>query len=187
MTIDLAITGHRNLGRSEDFVRREVRRILDGLAPDLRSVNLGAALGFDTMAMEHCVERGVPFTAFMIEGQAAHWTPDQKRALRRCLLSDRCVGLRVVADDPSAAQSIGGVWAPKNTPAFTAAIDSVFSGDYPGSRFYYARNRMIVDASAAGICCHDGRPSGGTANTLNYARGTKPEMQWHRIDPREAP
>lgn len=186
MSYDLAVTGHRNLGRSVDFVRREVRRILDGLAPEIRHVLVGGALGFDTIVMEHCVEREYPFHVFAIDGQAAKWGKAARDHYGELLQSKSCRYLTIKVSRAVTTATF------RSHVSYAESVYGVLHGHEKryadAAHLLIRRNEEMVlrPEARAGLACWDGRKTGGTFRMMGYARRNKPLMQWHRIDPREA-
>ncbi len=82
----IGVSGHRpqRLQGGMTQLLAVTRGYLRDMDPDL--VNVGMALGFDSMVVKACINLGLDYVAYVpFEGQEAKWSPDQQKQYKHFL------------------------------------------------------------------------------------------------------
>lgn len=134
----ISFTGHRDLHGLDDIIKIRLGKILDEYKPEYTIS--GMALGFDMLAAELCVDKGIKFLA-AIPGlwQPNRWPKDYIKKYHDL-----------------------------KAKAFEIVITDENPYDYAAWKLQ-KRNEWMVNNSNLVIACYDGSGKGGTYNCIKYA------------------
>lgn len=153
------VTGHRDISWEQiDFIKEALEREIDAaIAEGFTRFMSGFADGADIIFARIVAEKRLENTNLRLEAAI----PYRNRLLR--LLDDEML-----------------------KPLLLSCTDISIHGERYDSGVYMDRNRYMVSTSDRVIAVYDGRQTGGTANTLRYARSLHKDVREIAI-PRQAP
>lgn len=147
--ITVAFTGHRPRRLGGFDLNNPIKlKVKEELLQVLRALNVthafsGMAQGFDTWAVEACIDRGLPYTAVIpFHGFEKMWPDQAQRDFHRLVAGSDSPPIYV--SDPTTGL---------NVPTMLQL-----------------RNERLVDLGDRLIACWDGVEEGGTWNTIRFAR-----------------
>jgi uncharacterized phage-like protein YoqJ len=164
----VSFTGHRPNKLDNDYdlvtpmvleIKDKMRKVL--LAHKPEAVITGMALGIDTLAADIAIEENIPFIAAIpFKGQGLNWPDKSRERYGRTL----CKAIGIYVCDKS--MMCNAYYEYQELPF--SQLDS-----WQVAKYCNQRNRWMVDESQALIGVYDGSLSGGTYNTIQYAKKVK--------------